>query len=131
MFKEIFYKISYHLNTLGPRFKKRSFLAKEIVKNKFSPKRKWNILFSSRDDWEKNIRKGFEHTRHVIRFDTLSADNIKNNDLIVPLSIRDLKILNDNKNLIRANPLPIPSNEVINLCDDKLIGLDRISEKCF
>lgn len=76
------------------------------------------ILFSDKDDWEESIRYGFRYTRHELIFDFFSSERV-NCDIIVPLTIDDLKWLNVIRQFIIANPIPVPSLDSLCLCDDK------------
>jgi hypothetical protein len=95
------------------------FLIYKTFQSRLFPKRKIKILFSNRQDWKDSIKQGFRCTRHEIAFEELSPNNIKNCDLVVPLTMRDLKYLNEVRDLIVDNPIPIPNMESILLCDDK------------
>ena len=86
-----------------------------------SRKRKMKILFSQKDDWEPKIRRGFRYSQHELSFESFSVENIVKYDLIVPLSISDLKYLNEVRHLINSNPIPIPTTESLCLCDDKYL----------
>ncbi len=79
------------------------------------------ILFPPGHDWEGRIRAGFASTPHEIAFADLTPDNIRQYDLIVPLSIADLYLLHGFGEAVRKNPIPIPSPESVALCDDKLL----------
>lgn len=67
------------------------------------------------------MRRAFRGTSHQLTFDTLSAEHIAGHDVVVPLTIPDLKILCRAGDPVRGNPLPIPSLESVVLCDDKLL----------
>jgi len=95
------------------------FYAYEVLKSGLFSKSKMTILFSVKEAWAPKIIKGFKLTRHQITFAELSAKNIADHDLVVPLTIDDLKLLSDMPLVISKNPLPIPSKENIELCDDK------------
>jgi hypothetical protein len=82
-------------------------------------KSKMTILFSEKKAWAPEIIKGFRFTQHQITFAELSAKNIADHDLVVPLTIDDLKLLSEIPLVTSKNPLPIPSIECIELCDDK------------
>ena len=97
-----------------------AFISRERFLSQRWPKRKLKILFSRESSsLEKRIKGGFYDTPHVIAFDVFSPRNIRDYDLIVPLTLPDLKYLNEVRNLIIDNPIPIPSLESILLCDDK------------
>lgn len=110
------------LKRLSPRILDLSFSAfhaRERFLSHLLPERKLKILFSREPDLEKNIKNGFYDTPHVIAFEAFSTRNIRGYDLIVPLDLPDLKYLNEVRNLMINNPIPIPSMESILLCDDK------------
>ena len=79
------------------------------------------ILFPAGHDWEAGIRSGFRSTPHEIDFADFTPDNIRHHDLIVPLTIANILQLNDLRDEVRDNPIPIPSMESVTLCDDKLL----------
>ena len=107
------------LKRLNARSSNKLFFIFEIFLSYIFFKKKLKILFSPKPAWEPFIKKGFKYMQHEILFDDISSRNIKDYDLIVPLSIQDLKYLNEVRNLIIDNSIPIPSMENILLCDDK------------
>ena len=109
-------KILKRLNAIASN---KLFIIFEIFQSYIFFKKKLKILFSPKHEWESSIKNGFQYTQHEILFDEISSSNIKDYDLIVPLTIHDLKYLNEVRNLIIDNPIPIPSMENILLCDDK------------
>jgi predicted ATP-grasp superfamily ATP-dependent carboligase len=86
------------------------------------------ILFSTKLDWEDDIRSGFESTAHDIAFGEFSDDSVREHDLVVPLTVDDLRRLHDLRDALGDNPIPLPSLDSIALCDDKLL-LNRALEK--
>ncbi|MEO5718188.1 MAG: hypothetical protein ABIR29_06410 [Chthoniobacterales bacterium] len=86
-----------------------------------STRRSLKILFPPGHDWETNIRTGFAASAHEIAFADFTPENIRQYDLIVPLTIADLYLLNDLREAVYLNPIPIPSRESVALCDDKLL----------
>lgn len=97
----------------------------------FSRQRKFRILFSKKDDWEPIIRRDFRYTRHKLTFDSISLENIKKHDLIVPLSIDDILYLNEVRTLIDDNAIPIPTAESVRLCNDKYLFNKTLIENKF
>ncbi len=79
------------------------------------------ILFSKKQDWEEAISIGFQATGHGLVFDEFSSATIGNYDLVVPLTVQDAMLLNEMRPLIACNPLPIPTRESIELCNDKAL----------
>jgi hypothetical protein len=80
---------------------------------------KLRILFSKKDDWEYYIRDGFRYTGHILSFEEFSLECIQNHDLIIPLTVPDLKLLSEFRTTIISNKIPIPTIESICLCDNK------------
>jgi hypothetical protein len=107
------------LKRLNARANNKLFIIFERFQLYIFFRKKLKILFSPKQDWEPIIKNGFQYTQHEILFDEISSSNIKDYDLIVPLTIYDLKYLNEVRNLIIDNSIPIPSMENILLCDDK------------
>ncbi len=89
------------------------------------------ILFSPKPEWENNLRAGFRKTRHDITFGELSTAGIANHDLVVPLTISALRELCGLRELLGDHPLPIPSLECVDHCDDKYQFNTLMVEKGF
>jgi len=96
-----------------------------------SRQRKFRILFSKKDDWEPLIRRDFRYSRHELTFDSISLENIKKHDLIIPIAIDDILYLNEVRHLIDGNPIPIPTAESVRLCDDKYLFNKTLIENKF
>ena len=96
-----------------------------------SRQRKFRILFSKKDDWETFIRRDFRYSRHKLTFDSISLENIKKHDLIIPFAIDDILYLNEVRHLIDGNPIPIPTAESVRLCDDKYLFNKTLIENKF
>ncbi|MDP9046914.1 MAG: hypothetical protein M3N14_02175 [Bacteroidota bacterium] len=79
------------------------------------------ILFSNKPVWEKNISVGFRTTRHKLTFSDFTLENMRSNDLLVPLTMRDLKLLSTNSKTFNKNLIPIPTLDAIHICDDKYL----------
>src|SRR5258708_28999551 len=89
------------------------------------------ILFSEKSDREKNIRKGFRFLNHQIDFKAFTPENIKANDLVVPLDMHDLRLLEVVRDLVKNSPIPIPSLKAVDICDDKYLFGKTLEEKGF
>ena len=83
--------------------------------------RTMKILFSTKPDWEADIRSGFASTEHEVAFADFATANLGNHDLVVPLTVQALHELHARRDFIARNPIPIPSEESIALCNDKLL----------
>jgi len=109
--------------------KKLSFLLKENLLYNLSNKKKIKILFSKAPVQEKNLRKGLRFTDVALDFNDFTVENIQKNDLIIPLTIPDLKYLHEVDGAITKNKIPIPSLESINICDDKYVFYQTLKKK--
>ena len=94
------------------------------------PKKK-KILFSNKEDWADSIKMGLKFTNYTVTFEKFSRDNIVNYDLVIPLTIEDLLFLNEVKDLVKNNPIPIPKKESILLCDNKFLFNQMLINKGF
>lgn len=102
-----------------PKIRYQLYLAFKKIESRLLFRRKMKILFSYKPDWHDSIKKGFRFTGHEITFGELSPGKLKDYDLVVPLTIPDLKHLSECRELIADNPIPTPSMQSILLCDDK------------
>jgi hypothetical protein len=112
---------------LHARIVNNSVLGYKQLQARWHSTRKMKILFSNKQDWKRPIENGFRFTHHDLAFADLSTAKLKDFDLVVPLTIEDVKYLNELPELIVDNPIPIPSMECTLLCDDKLL-LNRALE---
>ncbi len=88
-----------------------------------------NILFSVKPEWEADIRKGFYGSRHKLHFGDFNEKSIAENDLLVPISISDIKYLSGLR--LTDNPIPIPDSKAVDICDDKFLFYQTLEEKGF
>ncbi len=78
------------------------------------------ILFPAGHDGEADIRSGFKSPAHAIASADFTPENLHAHDLAVPLTVSDLRRLDDLRDLVDGNAIPISSLESIAVCDDKL-----------
>lgn len=116
---------------LAAKFNKSLFLISEMVRAAILRQPKMKILFSNRPVWEKNIRIGFRPTKHELTFSDFTLENMDDKDLLVPLTMRDLKFLSGHKSIFENNLIPIPSIDSINICDDKYLFYQTLSKNGF
>ena len=64
-------------------------------------------LFSAKPDWEADIRSGFKSTPHAIAFGDFSLETIRQYDLVVPLTVHDLRLLDGLRDAIGDRPSPL------------------------
>jgi carbamoylphosphate synthase large subunit len=89
--------------------KLRFFTAKTLLKE--------TVLFSRKDDWERKIREKIRNFEPF--FYDFNEINVDHFDLVIPLSIRAQKYLNANHKSLLGRKALIPSNNSIDLCNDK------------
>lgn len=119
--------IKLYLKLRGKLFIQCLKFRKTLVKP-ISSKR---ILFSNqKPDWREEIEKGFKNSKHEVFFDEITSENSKRYDLVVPLTIDELKN-EEIRTLLIKNPIPIPSLESILLCDDKYLFNNTLIAKDF
>jgi carbamoylphosphate synthase large subunit len=106
------------------------FVFKKIQFELVFPKKK-KILFSYKEDWIEKIKIGFKFTNQVVVFEKFSRDNIINYDLIVPLTVEDLLLLNEARDLVKNNSIPIPKNKSIIICHNKSLFNQTLIDKGF
>lgn len=112
MLSEKIFKIYSKLNNW-------TYFAKEKIRLHLIFGKKMKILFSIDPTLQERMYTGFMYSRYKIEFNELTPENIKTSDLVVPLTISDLKLLNKDRSLMKDNAIPLPSLEAIRVCDDK------------
>ncbi len=93
-----------------------AFILLEKWSSVFCRRRRLEILFGRKDEWEASIRKGFRGLRHNITFASLGSTPIKNYDLVVGLTYEEILLLSQNDH---QQWLPVPRTDCIKLCHDK------------
>lgn len=98
-----------------------------------SSKPKVTLLFSNsmEQNWKENISQGFHYTKHKLEFKDFSRKNVKNYDCVVPIKINELVFSNNIPDLVKNNPIPIPSKESVLLCDDKNLFNSELAKRGF
>jgi predicted ATP-grasp superfamily ATP-dependent carboligase len=124
-------KIQLKIKKAKANLSKAAFVAREKVKSILSPKPGLRILFSADYGNEKTIRRCFSLSRHKIKFAAFTRENIRESDLVVPLLIHDVRMLQKSRDLLENNPIKIPKEEVVNLCDNKYLFNTTLVKKGF
>jgi predicted ATP-grasp superfamily ATP-dependent carboligase len=122
---------NYILPRLYSNVIRNLFLKLKRFESYLLSKQKIKILFSNKEEWKSDILAGFKFTNHEIVFDDILSCNLKEYDLIVPLTIPDLMYLNEVHELIIDNAIPIPSKKTIELCDDKYLFNQELKNNGF
>ncbi len=123
--------LSKWLVKLDTYFFKTWYMFSELCLARFCTKKKLKILFSKKEVWEPRIRLAFRYLPHTLTFGELNPQTIAEHDLVVPLLIEDILYLNEVRHLIKDNPIPIPSTESVQLCDDKCVFAQKMIENNF
>jgi predicted ATP-grasp superfamily ATP-dependent carboligase len=126
------------IDDFGQKFKrvdayinKSSFIARQILTDSIWPKPRLSILFSIKPAWEPNIRIGFRPTRHELMFNEFTDENIAKNDLVVPLTMKDLRFMSQHRELLSKNLIPVPTLDAITICDDKFLFYTSLKQNGF
>jgi len=114
-------RIQLKIKKAKANLSKAAFVAKENAKSILSTAPGLKILFSPDYGNEKVIRRCFSLSRHKIKFAAFTPENIRESDLIVPLLIRDVRLLQKSRELLENNLIKIPNEDVVNLCDNKYL----------
>jgi hypothetical protein len=109
----------------------RLYVKYERLRARVLPEKRLHILMSDFPDWEGCIRDGFCRSRHQVEFGPISRASFEKFDLVVPLKIEDLVLVSRWPELAAKNPLPLPSEESVLLCDDKLRFNETLIQKGF
>ncbi|MBA4136328.1 MAG: hypothetical protein C0518_03315 [Opitutus sp.] len=100
------------------KWRDRCFMMRERALDRWLFPRGKRIAFWPWKELEEPVRRSFAFTRHRISFTPLLSGG-GDFDLVVPLSIETLHAAAADDSLRRRNPLPIPTRQAIELCDDK------------
>ncbi|CAG0939929.1 hypothetical protein BROC_00839 [Candidatus Brocadiaceae bacterium] len=110
---------------------KKRYVFTELCRAYFSNTRKLKILFSKKDIWEEFNRPTFKFLPHFLSYEEINPEIIAEHDLVVPMFFEDIIYLNEFRDLIKNNPIPIPSIEAANLCNDKFLFSEKLIENGF
>jgi predicted ATP-grasp superfamily ATP-dependent carboligase len=113
------------------QLEKISFLTQETLLYNLKTRAKTKILFSIAPVQEANLRKGLRFANIELDFNEFTDERICSNDFVIPLTIPDLKRLDEARHLVKNNNIPIPTLESINICDDKYVFYETLIKKGF
>lgn len=94
-------------------------LTREHLLARLMPWRRRRILFPP-SVMEADLRMGFAHRGDHLRFAEVTPEGLRTHDLVVPLTLPDLDGLRELEPLLARNPLPLPCQRCVDLCNDKL-----------
>ena len=101
------------------KFRNRTYVAYEKALTHILPGKPLRILVEEYPDWQRQIRRGFRSTPHELVFGPISEGSRAEFDVVMPIQIQELMRAHQWPEFLKANPIPIPSEECISLCDDK------------
>jgi hypothetical protein len=108
------------LQRLRAKLVRGSFRLGMLARSRLRPEPGLRILLSAdKTEWTRAIKRAFRHTRHELTFGQVADACRGEHDLLLPLTIDDLKALSRDRDLVARNPIPTPSVASIELCDDK------------
>jgi predicted ATP-grasp superfamily ATP-dependent carboligase len=119
-------------SNLYDQVQKFGLLLQETILYNLGYREKTKILFSKAPVQEENLRKGLRFTKNIeLEFNEFKEERISNADLVIPLTIPDLKKLCETRHLVKSNKIPIPTLESIDICDDKYLFYQTLQSKGF
>ena len=124
-------KLKFKIQRFLANLSKAKFFAMKTSTEILSPKPKLRILFSEKCQGEQFIKRGFQLIHHHVDFQAISPEKIKDYDLVIPLNMDDLRLLQSTPELTKNNLIPIPSFESTVICDDKFLFNQTLKEKGF
>jgi hypothetical protein len=119
------------LKRTAARARNRLFVAYEKSLSSLSHRQTLRILFTGKPDWTADIKEGFKGSRHHVEFGSLQTHRFNEFDLVVPLEILGLIEAGRHPELVARNPIPIPTEEIIMLFDDKQKFSETLIQKGF
>ncbi len=81
---------------------------------------KLRILFSPHEQWQAMLQKMFKRSGYKVSFGPMTPENVRNNDLIMPLDQEALESLAPLSAYLASSLLPPPSPATVALCHDKV-----------
>jgi hypothetical protein len=92
---------------------------------------KLDILFNFYGGYVDRLSFAFRYSPHRIRQEELSIENLASCDLVIPLTTPAIRFVNKYRDLVPNNPIPIPSDGAVDLCDDKFLFSTVLSDAGF
>jgi hypothetical protein len=116
---------------LASEYRDRWYIARERLFAWLSFQKPMRILVSDVPGVRGQIEEGIsQYSRHTVEFGPISASSFEKFDLVLPIPISDLLQAAECSRGFK-NPLPLPSREAVELCDDKLKFNQRLIEAGF
>lgn len=81
---------------------------------------RYRVLASDHPGGRQGLERWFRRTGHELTFGAFDEATAGRYDVLVPLVIEDVRLLVACRGAAKRNLLPVPSGEVVDLCDDKL-----------
>lgn len=116
-------------------FRDTAYLRYETGRMAFGRGKSLRILISNgpetSDGVTDGIKRGFRHSIHRVEIGPLSPESFEQFDVVVPITVSELLQVHQWPNLLKRNPLPVPSRESIQLCHDKQALNQRLIDNGF
>src|SRR3546814_15322262 len=91
----------------------KTFIARELALGYVRSGPAMKILISERDGWTHTINRKFRFTQHHATFSDISAATLEDFDLIVPLTIDDLRFLDGVRDRFANNHISMGRKGVV------------------
>lgn len=112
------------------RARSEAFVARELALAWLARTPPLRILFSNREGWVAQLERKFGFTRHRVTFGDIRSEDLDRYDLVVPLSMEDLRYLSALGPAFHSR-IPVPHPETIELCDDKVAFRAHLAARGF
>lgn len=109
----------------------QSFITKEKKLFDRDKYQGYKILFSKKLDWAPIISNSFESSGILTYFEDFDYLDFNQYDLVIPLNIKDLLICNERRAQLHNQIIPIPTENSINICNNKAILIELLSQNGF
>ena len=100
---------------------KARYYAAGLLESRFNGK-KLDILFDNYGAYRKKLKLAFRFSKHNIRFEDFTTENIAGCDLVIPLTMSALRFSDKHRHLLLSNPMnslrEIQLNCLVSLCFD-------------
>lgn len=107
------------------------FIFLEYIKTASWSDESYSILFSVKLRWDEKIKVGFRNSNYHLHFEKFTPATIAAHDLVIPLTMEDLRYLDEYRSVMKDQIMPVPCLEAIELCDDKLLFYQSLVKSGF
>jgi hypothetical protein len=102
-------------------YRNKLYSTYEVLRASLAARKRLRMLMSGNTppDWIPDIRNGMSRSGNYVEFGPISSDSLDHFDLVLPINIKDLLLVQQWPDLVARNPIPLPSCGSVLLCNDK------------